>query len=162
MGISSHCLRLLSSRKLTLSTAESCTGGMVASGMVYHAGASDVFGAGFVTYSNEAKMRDLGVPSKILDTYGAVSPECAASMAKGARRRSGSDVSLSTTGYAGPKIEGSNDPVGLVYIACAFGHRIVVRKFRFQGDRYTVRRKATRQAYILLRDVLLRESEFHK
>jgi nicotinamide-nucleotide amidase len=116
---------LLRSRKLLLATAESCTGGMVAAAMTEIAGSSEVFDRGFVTYSNEAKMEMLGVPSAVLEKHGAVSAETAEAMAIGALVHSRADVSVSITGVAGPAGGSAAKPVGLVHFAVALRDGIV-------------------------------------
>ena len=100
-----------------MATAESCTGGLVAAALTAIAGSSDVFECGFVTYSNEAKQRLLGVPAAILLRHGAVSAEAAAAMAKGALKRSSADFAVSITGIAGPAGGSKEKPVGLVHFA---------------------------------------------
>ena len=103
----------------TIATAESCTGGLVAALLTSIAGSSDVVDCGFVTYSNEAKQRMLGVKSHIIDQFGAVSRECAIAMAEGALANSGASVAVSITGIAGPGGGTPAKPVGLVHFACA-------------------------------------------
>ena len=112
-------LELYRSRGLRLATAESCTGGLVAAALTAIAGSSDVFDCSFVSYSNEAKQKLLGVPAAILRRHGAVSGETAAAMAKGALRRSRADCAVSITGIAGPNGGSEKKPVGLVYLAAA-------------------------------------------
>ena len=128
---------------LTLATAESCTGGMVAARLTDVAGASDVFVGSVVAYSNDVKMQRLGVPPDVLERHGAVSEETAAGMAAGAREALGADVALSVTGVAGPDGGSAEKPVGLVYIHAeapsgSTKHRVVV-----PGDREAVRARAT-------------------
>jgi nicotinamide-nucleotide amidase len=107
------------SRRLMLATAESCTGGLVAACLTSIAGASDVFERGFVTYSNQAKMDEIGVPQSVLAAHGAVSEETARAMADGALRMSRAQMSLAVTGIAGPAGGTVEKPVGLVHIAAA-------------------------------------------
>src|SRR5688572_11598780 len=117
-------------RKLAL--AESCTGGLVSAAITYTAGASDVFERGFVTYANEAKMEELGVPPDVFrgpDAPGAVSEECATFMAQGAQRIARADIGLSVTGIAGPGGGSEHKPVGLVYIGLATPKQALTRKF---------------------------------
>ncbi|MBC8037429.1 MAG: nicotinamide-nucleotide amidohydrolase family protein [Rhizobiales bacterium] len=106
-------------RHLKLATAESCTGGLVAGVITSIAGASDVFEAGFVTYSNSAKTKLVGVPAKLIEAYGAVSEETARAMADGAIQATGADIALAVTGIAGPGGGSAEKPVGLVHIAAA-------------------------------------------
>ncbi len=124
----------------TVSTAESCTGGMVASAITAVAGSSEVFGYGFVTYANEAKENLVGVEGGTLKTYGAVSSQTAMEMAKGAREKSGSDIGVSTTGIAGPGGGTDEKPVGLVYIAISTKEKTEYKKLNLLGDRNKIRR----------------------
>lgn len=116
---------------LTIATAESCTGGLVASALTDIAGSSAVFGTGFVTYSNDAKARLLAVPTALLERHGAVSREVAEAMAVGAREAARSDLAVSITGIAGPGGGSENKPVGLVHFACASRLGTVQAEHRF-------------------------------
>src|ERR1044072_777163 len=109
-------LDLCRAQGLTLATAESCTGGLVAAGLTSVPGASDVFLGGVVTYANEVKARELGVPVELLQRRGAVSAEVAEAMAAGARERFGANVAVSVTGVAGPGGGAPEEPVGLVFL----------------------------------------------
>ncbi|MCQ2969302.1 MAG: competence/damage-inducible protein A [Clostridium sp.] len=142
---------MLSKSNLTISTAESCTGGMIADKLISYPGISNVFIEGAVTYSNEAKIRRLGVKKETLDLYGAVSKETAREMAEGICKESGSDISIVTTGIAGPGGATKEKPVGLVYIGLCFKGETIVEKFTFQGERDKVRERATMNALNLLR-----------
>ena len=106
-------------KSLTIATAESCTGGLVAALLTSIPGSSDVVDCGFVTYSNNAKQKMLGVPAEILKQHGAVSMECAIAMAQGALKNSGASLTISITGVAGPSGGTTEKPVGLVHFACA-------------------------------------------
>jgi nicotinamide-nucleotide amidase len=106
-------------RNITIATAESCTGGLIAGAITSVAGSSAVFDRGFVTYSNEAKTEMLGVPASLIVEHGAVSAEVAQAMAEGALRHSKGSLSVAVTGIAGPGGGSADKPVGLVYIACA-------------------------------------------
>ena len=141
-------------RGATVATAESCTGGMVGCAITSVAGVSECYKGGFVTYANEAKTALLGVPEEILATVGAVSPECAEAMAKGARERLGATAAVATTGIAGPGGGTPAKPVGLVYIAAATGSGATVTRNLFAGDRDAVRRAATRKALAMLLEAL--------
>jgi nicotinamide-nucleotide amidase len=112
-------LDLCRARGLRVATAESCTGGLVAAALTEIAGSSDVVDGGFVTYSNEAKQKMLGVPASTLKHHGAVSAETAAAMARGALKNSQADLAVSITGIAGPGGGSKQKPVGLVYFAAA-------------------------------------------
>ena len=128
-------VRLLKEKNLRITAAESCTGGMIAGALVNVAGASDVFGESYVTYSNEAKQRLVGVRTETLEQFGAVSEQTAWEMAAGAARAAGADVALSSTGIAGPGGGTPQKPVGLVYIGCCVQGSVQVRKLRFYGSR---------------------------
>ena len=142
--------------RLTLTTAESCTGGLVARRITDVPGASEVFGFGFVTYANQAKEQLLGVPGEVLAAHGAVSPQTAAWMAAGARRAAGADLALALTGLAGPGGGTPEKPVGLVYLAAAFRDRLYIRKLGLGGrGRETVRLRASQTALDLARRLTL-------
>ncbi len=148
-------VRLLAQRGLTLATAESCTGGMVAQSITDVPGASEVFGFGFVTYANAAKEKLLGVEHRVLEAYGAVSSQTAAQMAFGAMDAAGADVGLATTGLAGPGGGTPQKPVGLVYIAVAMGDTVYVRRLMCKNrSRDTVRRRTVQAVLDLTRSVL--------
>jgi nicotinamide-nucleotide amidase len=139
---------------LTLATAESCTGGMVAERLTSVPGSSDAFVGGVVAYSDAIKAKELGVPEDVLERHGAVSAETAAAMAAGARGRLGADVAVAVTGIAGPGGGSEEKPVGLVYVYAAApgGERGV--DFVFPGDRDSIRRRATVTALHLVRRLL--------
>lgn len=146
MGVEEKLVDLLAENKYTISTAESCTGGLVASTIVNISGASSVFNQGYITYANEAKHKLLGVDNEIFETVGAVSSECAASMAEGCKSAANAHIGVSTTGIAGPGGGTDEKPVGLVYIGCAIGDKTYVEKNVFSGDRLEIRTKATKRA----------------
>ncbi len=148
------CVRLLLERSSTLSIAESCTGGLVASSIVDVPGCSACFIEGAVTYSNDAKMRRLGVSEQTLLSFGAVSAECAAEMAEGLRAHAKTDYALATTGIAGPDGGTAEKPVGLVYIALASAAGTVVRELRLSGGRERIRTRAALHVLDLLRRAL--------
>lgn len=137
-------------RRVVVSTAESCTGGLVAGALTEIAGSSDVVDGGFVTYSNAAKHRELGVDNALIAQHGAVSHLVAQAMAEGARRRSGAGLAIACTGIAGPGGGTAEKPVGLVYVAVASGWRETqVQEWRFSGGRAEIR-LATVQACLQL------------
>jgi PncC family amidohydrolase len=138
-------------RRLTLATAESCTGGNVAARLTSVAGSSDYVLGGIVAYSNEAKVSLLGVAGETLATRGAVSAECARQMAEGARRAFAADFAVSTTGIAGPGGATARKPVGLVYIALAGPDGVQSEEFHFPGGRDVVTDAATEAALLMLR-----------
>jgi nicotinamide-nucleotide amidase len=130
-----------------IATAESCTGGLVAATLTAIGGSSDVFDRGWVTYSNEAKHEQLGVPSMMLEAHGAVSAEVAEAMAKGTLHRSKADVTVSVTGIAGPGGGSSEKPVGLVFIGLARKDGwSQVERCIFPGDRDAVRAQTVERA----------------
>jgi nicotinamide-nucleotide amidase len=147
-------LALLEARGLTLATAESCTGGLIAAALTAIPGSSAVVTRGFVTYSNEAKHAMLGVPQGVLDGYGAVSESTARRMAEGALRASGTDIAVSCTGIAGPGGATPGKPVGLVFIGAARkgGPTQVLRRV-FPGDRTAVRAATVDQALALAKSL---------
>ncbi len=142
----------------TVATAESCTGGLLAELLTSIPGSSAAFEAGFITYANEAKTRQLGVPADLIAAHGAVSEPVAAAMAEGARRIAQADFGLGITGIAGPDGGTPEKPVGLIYVACADEEGVRVRECRFSGDRALNRQLAARTALDLLRRRLARES----
>ncbi len=141
-------------RGLTLATAESCTGGLVAQRLTSVPGASDVFLGAVVAYSDDVKMRQLDVPGELLERHGAVSAEAAAAMAAGARARLAADVAVSVTGIAGPGGGSEEKPVGLVYLHAEGPVGVRSADFVFPGDRDSIRRRAAVTALHLLRRLL--------
>jgi nicotinamide-nucleotide amidase len=147
-------LELCRARGLKLSTAESCTGGMVAQRITSVPGSSDVFVGSIVAYADDVKARELGVPAELLDRYGAVSAETAEAMAAGARTRLGTDVAVSVTGIAGPGGGTEEKPVGLVYLHAVSPDGARSADFVLPGDRNTIRRRAALTALHLVRRLL--------
>lgn len=143
--------KMLVEKKLKIATAESCTGGMIASRLISYPGISEVFLEGAVTYSNEAKVRTLNVKQETLDEFGAVSEETAKEMARGIANRAGADISVVTTGIAGPGGGTEDKPVGLVYIGVFFNGKVSTYRYVFNGDRNKVRLRATITALDLVR-----------
>ena len=139
---------------LTLATAESCTGGLVAARLTEVPGASDVFAGSVVAYSNEVKASELGVPEDVLERHGAVSAETAAAMAHGARARLGADVAVAVTGIAGPDGGTPEKPVGLVFLHAAGPESDEARHLDLPGDREMIRGRATTAALHLVRRLL--------
>ncbi|MBQ1207657.1 MAG: competence/damage-inducible protein A [Lachnospiraceae bacterium] len=148
-------VRLLKEKGLTVTTAESCTGGLVAARLINVSGASDVIKSGFITYCDETKHSILGVPTELLESYSAVSEQVAEAMALGGAKAAGADACLSVTGIAGPDGGTEEKPVGLVYVGCHFGEKTVVREFRMRGNREKIREQAVVQALDLLRRRLI-------
>ena len=148
-------VELLKENELTLTTAESCTAGLLAGRIMNVAGASKVYNEGYITYSNEAKERILSVSHETLERYGAVSPETAAEMAEGAARAAKASASLSVTGIAGPDGGTKEKPVGLVYISCQVRGKMRTEEFRFTGNREKNREYAVVRALTLLWEELM-------
>jgi nicotinamide-nucleotide amidase len=143
-------LAALEGRGMTLATAESCTGGLIAAALTAVPGSSAVVGRGYVTYSNEAKREMVGVPPELFGTVGAVSEEVARAMAEGALRAAGADLALSCTGIAGPGGATPGKPVGLVFIGCAMrGAPTRAARRVFPGDRAAVRAATVAEAFAL-------------
>ncbi|MGD9564104.1 MAG: competence/damage-inducible protein A [Pyrinomonadaceae bacterium] len=147
---------MLKERGKTLAVAESCTGGLIGMRITDVAGSSAYFLEGAVTYSNEAKMRALGVPQQTLIDYGAVSSETAEAMARGIRERSGSDYGISVTGIAGPDGGTDEKPVGTVFIGYSDSEQTRSVKFTFPGDRYLIRWRSSQAALDYLRRRILK------
>lgn len=147
-------VNLLMKRKLIISTAESCTGGLVAAQMINVAGSSAIYKEGFITYANEAKMKYLGVREETLKKFGAVSRETVTEMAEGCAKRTGADVSVVTSGVAGPGGGTADKPVGLVWFACFYRGKTEVRKEIFPGDRQAVRKAAADYAIKFVLDTI--------
>lgn len=135
---------LLKDKDMTLTTAESCTGGLLSATITHKPGASDIFERGFITYSNEAKQEMLDVPLDLLDVHGAVSAEVAEAMAKGALENSHADLSVSITGVAGPDGGTDTKPVGLVFFGYALkGGSAGSVQYEFEGTREQIQTAAT-------------------
>ena len=128
--LAADVLRILAQRGMTLATAESCTGGLIAKRITDISGASEIFGCGIVSYANEIKHKVLGVSEDDLERYGAVSEPVAKQMAQGALRVSGADIAVSITGIAGPESDSTNKPVGLIYIGLADKDNVWVKELR--------------------------------
>ena len=129
-----------------ISTAESCTGGMLMSTLINVSGASEVINEGFITYANEAKMKYLDVKSDTLNQYGAVSEQTAREMAIGLNRQTGAQVCVSTTGIAGPLGGTLEKPVGTVYIGCYCFGKVNVKHLQLEGERYFIREQTVKEA----------------
>ncbi len=143
-------VRILSEKQLTLSTAESCTGGLLSELITSVPGASKVYNGGMTVYTNRAKQNWLGVSRNILDQYGAVSEETALALSRGARSAAGSDWAISITGVAGPGGGSKKKPVGTVCIGLAGGGKVTACRFHFTGDRSEIRLRSARKAMELL------------
>jgi nicotinamide-nucleotide amidase len=148
--------RLLTERKLTISVAESCTGGLIADKITNVSGSSTYFERGVVTYSNRSKVELLGVPEELTRTHGAVSKEVAEAMAAGIRRVARVDIGLSTTGIAGPTGGTAEKPVGLVWIGYSDKETTLALKFNFGDDRKRTKERAAQAALELVRRRVLK------
>lgn len=149
-------IELMAKNSLTLSTVESCTGGMVASRLINVPGASEVYKEGFITYSNKSKRHRVGVKKSTLKKYGAVSEQTAKEMSKGGCKFTEADACIATTGIAGPGGGTEEKPVGLVYISCTVCGETEVKEFHFTGERADVREAACAEALSLLRICILK------
>ena len=149
-----HAVQALTRRRLTVSAAESCTGGLIAKRLTDVPGASAAFLGGVVSYTNDVKHGVLGVPEALLQQYGAVSEPVARAMAEGVRRITGSDLALSVTGLAGPDGDDRGNPVGTVYIGLAGAGGTQVTQLFLKGDRKSIRQQAADYAFALLNKYL--------
>ena len=143
-------VRKLIDNRLSVATAESCTGGLIAGAITSVPGSSACFSYGLVTYSNEAKRKLLGVPQQILTRYGAVSSETAYAMADGLKKLTEAVIAVSVTGIAGPDGGSEEKPVGLVYIGLASGGKIITERCQFSGSREEIRNKTVNRAIVLI------------
>jgi nicotinamide-nucleotide amidase len=150
-SVAANIGKMLSSAGLTLSLAESCTGGLIASLLTREPGASSFLERGGVTYANSAKADWLGVPDSILQQYGAVSEPCAKAMAAGLRHRSQTDLALAVTGIAGPDGGTPEKPVGTVFLALASKSGVHVRRYHFHGERHKIQRMSAFMGFEWLR-----------
>lgn len=149
--LAEEVVELLKVDELTVTTAESCTGGLVAARLVDVPGVSEVFKQGFITYSNKAKRKLLNVKKTTLKEFGAVSEKTAREMAKGAILASGADAAIATTGIAGPDGGTEEKPVGLVYIGVSVRGQMYVEEYHFEGERSEVRESTVQAALALLK-----------
>ena len=138
-----NLIKLLTQKKLKIAFAESCTGGMLASEMTSVSGASKIFGLGLVTYSNQAKIQVLRVDKRIIQKYGAVSPECCEAMVKNLAKMSKVQINVSVTGIAGPNGGTKTKPVGLVYIGIKKNKKLLITKNVFKQKNRKAIQKAT-------------------
>ena len=160
MTLEESVVQLLKEQDLTLTTVESCTGGLFTGRLVNVQGASEVLKQGFITYSNKAKRKLIGVKKLTLKEFGAVSDKTAKEMAKGAILTTGSDVAVSITGIAGPDGGTKEKPVGLVYIAVSVKGNMRVEEYHFTGNRMKIRESAVVAALTLLRTSILETIKF--
>ena len=150
-NLSQKVVKLLRFKKIKISLAESCTGGLLASNITSISGASKIFTLGLVTYSNQSKIKILKVPKKIIIKHGAVSYETCLSMVQNLSKISRSNISLSITGIAGPKGGTKNKPVGLVYIGIKKGTKILIKKYLFKSkNRFVIQKASVKSALNLI------------
>ena len=146
-----NIIQRLIKKKLSISVAESCTGGMLSSSITSISGASKIFNIGLVTYSNLAKIKLLKVSSSNIKRYGAVSEKCCLKMVEGLSKLSKSKINISITGIAGPKGGSKNKPVGLVYIGIKKGKKISINKYLFKNkNRENIRKNSVKEALKLV------------
>ena len=154
-NLSLKIVKLLTSKGLTVSFAESCTGGLLSSSITSISGSSKVFNMGLVTYSNNAKVKLLKVPKKTINKYGAVSYETCLSMVKNLSKISKSNISISITGVTGPNGGTKEKPIGLVYIGLKKGRKTIIKKNLFNSKKRILIQKATvNQALKLILNIL--------
>lgn len=144
---------------ITVSVSESCSGGLVSDALVKVSGISSVYKLGVISYSNDAKMKVLGVRKETLDTVGAVSRETAEQMADGVRKLGETDIGISTTGIAGPKSDNTNKPVGLVYIAMATKDEIICEELHLRGNRNDIRTMTVLNVFNMIRKYFMDKGE---
>ena len=159
MGLPKKIISLIKRKRMRLSIAESCTGGMLSSAITSVSGSSKVFTMGLVTYSNQAKTSILKVPQKIIKKYGAVSVQCCLAMVNNLSKISNSKVCVSITGIAGPKGGSKKKPVGLVYIGIRVGKKVVVNKCNFKNKgRIFIQKQTVKKTLNLLGQLIKRDS----
>ena len=147
-------VKVATEKHVTISTAESCTGGLIAGLLTDISGSSAVVDRGFVTYSNHAKMEMVGVDQQTLNNFGAVSEQVVIEMAEGACKMAGTEIAVAVSGVAGPTGGTDEKPVGLVHIAVCYDGSIRHSKNNFDGDRNSVRMQTVEKAIIMMRDAL--------
>ena len=162
LSLEEQVVKLLQEKKIKISTTESCTGGFLAGTIVNVSGASEVFDEGYITYSNVAKHKILGVKEETLEQYGAVSEETAKEMAEGCAKAAGAQIAIGITGIAGPTGGTKEKPVGLVYMACMVNGEISVKEFHFSGNRSKIRETTTANALTFVRHCILNEGKKKK
>ena len=153
--IAKNVVNLLKKKKLKISFAESCTGGLLSSYITSISGASQIFSLGLVTYSNKSKINVLKVPKKIILKYGAVSHQTCLSMINNLKKISKTDIALSITGVAGPKGGTKSKPVGLVYIGIKFKKELLIKKYIFKSNkRKKIQNLSVKNALMMILSIL--------
>lgn len=159
MTLNKELISLLTKKKIKISIAESCTGGMLSSAFTTISGSSEIFTMGFVTYSNHAKNKILKVPNNVIKKYGAVSAQCCLAMVNNLNKISKTNLCISTTGIAGPKGGSKKKPVGLVYIGIKFKRKIVINKCNFKNKgRNFIQRQTVKKSLNLLLKVIKQDN----
>ena len=159
MDLPKKIISLIKKKRMKLSIAESCTGGMLSNAITSVSGSSKVFSMGLVTYSNQAKTSILKVPKKIIKKYGAVSVQCCLAMVNNLSKISNSKVCVSITGIAGPKGGSKQKPVGLVYIGIRVGKKVVVNKYNFKNKgRIFIQKQTVKKTLNLLAQSIKRDN----
>ena len=159
MGLPKKIILLIKKKRMKLSIAESCTGGMLSSAITSVSGSSKVFTMGLITYSNQSKKSILKVPQKIIKKYGAVSVQCCLSMVNNLSKISNSKVCVSITGIAGPKGGSKQKPIGLVYIGIRFGKKVIVNKCNFKNKgRIFIQKQTVKKTLNLLAQLIKQDS----
>ena len=159
MAVEEEVVSLLKKYDLSITTAESCTGGLVAATLINVPGVSEYLKEAYITYSDEAKEKMLGVDPEVIKTFTVVSRETAEAMALGGAKAAGCDICVSVTGIAGPDGGSLDQPVGLVYIGCALKGEVQAKRFVFPGDRSQVRRSAATEALNFVKEMILDEEK---
>lgn len=159
MAVEEEVVSLLKKYDLSITTAESCTGGLVAATLINVPGVSEYLKEAYITYSDEAKEKMLGVDPELIKTFTVVSRETAEAMALGGAKAAGCDICVSVTGIAGPDGGSLDQPVGLVYIGCALKGEVQAKRFVFPGDRSQVRRSAATEALNFVKEMILDEEK---
>ena len=148
-------IKLLTKKKIKISFAESCTGGLLSKSVTSISGSSKVFSLGLITYSNQSKINILKVPKRIIKKHGAVSHETCLSMVKNLNKISKTDISVSVTGIAGPKGGTKEKPVGLVYIGIKRGKKIIIKKNLFKNkNRNSIQKSTVNQAFKMILNII--------
>lgn len=155
MAPEEEVVSLLKEHHLTITTAESCTGGLIAGTLINVAGVSEYLKEAYITYSDAAKEKLLGVDPKVIETYTVVSRETAEAMAAGGAKAAGCNICVSSTGIAGPDGGSPDQPVGLVYIGCALNGDVSAKRLLLKGDRQMVRQRAVLEALNFVKEKIL-------
>ena len=154
-NLANKVVKKLIKKKLRVSFAESCTGGLLSSSITSISGSSKVFNLGLITYSNKAKIEILKVPKRIISRYGAVSDECCKAMVKNLSKISKSKINISITGIAGPGGASKDKPVGLVYIGIKKGNKIIIKENRFKSkNRFSIQKKTVKVTIKIINKII--------